>query len=72
MSDLFSDYSKAKVYYCPGAERLFIFHASTFFELPTLEREDGLKLILPDPKYVRELCGLPMEARYKLVYIGEL
>lgn len=68
MSDLFANYDKAEVWYHPIADRLFIFHKATFFELPCLEREDGVKYICTHPY---EILPEIQEKREKLIYIGK-
>ena len=71
MSDLFCNTQDSKVYYSPHSDRLFIFHHSTFFQLPGLEREDG-KFVITSPEDLNYYCKLPKSHRHKLYLIGEL
>lgn len=65
---IFDSYESAQIYYLPINDRFFIFHHATFFMLPCLEREDGVKLICRSPDDVN--AAIKDEAA-KLVYIGE-
>lgn len=72
MKDIFDSYENATVYYCPNADRIFIYHRATFLMLPCLEREDGRKLILESPEAVFEAEGLKMDHRFKILKLGDL
>lgn len=69
----FDSFDKASIWMSPINGRLFIFFEATFFQLPSLMREDGKMIICSDPKMAEamELCN-DIPGEYALVYIGEL
>lgn len=68
---MLDSYDNATIWYLEQANRFFIFHQDTFLQLPALEREDGIKLIMKNPNDIFEMEEINHE-EFKLHYVGEL
>ena len=65
VEDIFKQIS---VWYLPCNNRIFLFHEASIFNMPMIEREDGLKLITR-PEFENDKVK---EKEQKLIYIGKL